>query len=104
MKFFVFNFLFKKFSALILLVRQQEGHPACKKQSDGVLVWLSVCFSKIQLGFTFLVPAHLGSAGKGAVTWVCELLSIERLCIYFHFRSYISLLLEYIIGLVQLPV
>jgi len=41
MNFFVFNFLFKKFSALILLVGQQEGHPACKKQSDGVLVWLS---------------------------------------------------------------
>jgi len=23
------------------------------------------CFSKIQIGFTFLVPAHLGSHGKG---------------------------------------
>ena len=23
------------------------------------------CFSKIQTGFTFLVPAHLGSLGKG---------------------------------------
>ena len=23
------------------------------------------CFSKIQIGFTFLVPAHLGSPGKG---------------------------------------
>jgi len=30
------------FSALMLLVGQQEGHPACKKQSGGVLVWLSV--------------------------------------------------------------
>ena len=30
------------FSALMLLVGRQEGHPACKKQSDGVLVWLSV--------------------------------------------------------------
>jgi len=30
------------FSALTLLVRQQEGHPACKKLSGGVLVWLSV--------------------------------------------------------------
>jgi len=28
------------FSALMLLVGQQEGHPACKKQSSGVLVWL----------------------------------------------------------------
>jgi len=23
------------------------------------------CFSKIQISFTFLVPAHLGSPGKG---------------------------------------
>ena len=23
------------------------------------------CYSKIQIGFTFLVPAHLGSLGKG---------------------------------------
>ena len=30
------------FSALTLLVGWQEGHPACKKQSGGVLVWLSV--------------------------------------------------------------
>ena len=30
------------FSALTLLVGQQEGHPACKKLSGGVLMWLSV--------------------------------------------------------------
>jgi len=35
------------FSALTLLVGWQEGHPACKKQSGGVLVWLSV-WSKVQ--------------------------------------------------------
>jgi len=29
------------------------------------------CFSKIQIGFTFLVPAHPGSPGKRAVEWVC---------------------------------
>jgi len=29
------------------------------------------CSSKIQIGFTFLVPAHLGSPGKRAVKWVC---------------------------------
>ena len=28
------------------------------------------CFSKIQIGFTFLVLAHLGSPGKRAVKWV----------------------------------
>ena len=29
------------------------------------------CFSKIQVGFTFLLPAHLGSPGKRAVKRVC---------------------------------
>ena len=31
------------FSALTLLVGQQEGHPACKNLIGGVLAWLSVC-------------------------------------------------------------
>jgi len=64
-------------SALTLLVGQQEGYPACKKLSGGVLAWLSVgamcrlaygpadavplpltvsCVSEIQIGFTFLIP------------------------------------------------
>jgi len=30
------------FSALTLLVGQQEVHPACKKLSGGMLAWLSV--------------------------------------------------------------
>jgi len=29
------------------------------------------CFSKIQIGFTFLVPAHPGSPGKRSVKRVC---------------------------------
>jgi len=29
------------------------------------------CFSKIQIGFTFLVPAHLGSPGKRAIKRMC---------------------------------
>ena len=29
------------------------------------------CCSKIQIGFTFLVPAHLGSPGQRAVKLVC---------------------------------
>jgi len=67
-----------------------EGHPACKKQSGGVLAWLSVwergadlhmvqlmplpltisCSSKIQIGFTYLVPAYPGYPGKEAVKWL----------------------------------
>jgi len=78
------------FSALTLLVGRQEGHPACKKQSGGVLAWLSVwergadlhmaqlmplpltvsCSSKIQIGFTYLVPAYPGYPGKEAVKWL----------------------------------
>ena len=78
------------FSALTLLAGWQEGHPACKKQwwGAGVVVCLEQdadlhmaqlmplpltvsCSSKIQTGFTFLVPAHLGSLGKRAVKRVC---------------------------------
>ena len=29
------------------------------------------CFSKIQIGFAFLVPAHLGGPGERAVKRVC---------------------------------
>ena len=29
------------------------------------------CFSNIQICYTFLVPAHLGSPGKRAVKYVC---------------------------------
>ena len=41
------------FSALTLLVGLQEGHPACKKQSGGVLAWLSV-WSEVQ---TCILPS-----------------------------------------------
>jgi len=64
----------------------RKGIRPVKTLSDGVLVWLSICleqgadlhvaqlmpltvscFSKIQIGFTFLVQAHLGSPGQRAV-------------------------------------
>ena len=83
------------FSALMLLVGWQEGHPACKKLSGGVGIVISLqrgadfhtaqlmplpltvsCFSKIQIGFTFLVPAHDGSPGKRAVKRV----SVTKTC------------------------
>jgi len=79
------------FSALTLLVGRQEGHPACKKTEwwgAGMVICLErvadlhmaqlmplpltvSCFSKIQIGFNFLVPAYLGSPGKRAVKRVC---------------------------------
>ena len=90
------------FSALTLLAGRQEGHPACKKNlSSGVLAWLSVwsemqtcmaqlmpllltvsCFSKIQIGFIFLVPAHLGSPGKSAVKRVCVCVCVSQIFIF----------------------
>jgi len=82
---------FLAFSALMLLVGRQEGHPACKKTEwwgAGVVICLErlvdlhmaqlmpvpltvSCFSKIQIGFTFLVLAHPRSPGQRAVKRVC---------------------------------
>ena len=75
------------FSALTLLVGRQEGHPACKILSGGIICLergadlhmtqlmpmpLTVsCFSKIQTGFTFLVLAHTGCPGQRANVCVC---------------------------------
>ena len=44
---FVFIYLLTASSALTRLVGRQEGHPACKKLSGGVLAWLSV-WTKVQ--------------------------------------------------------
>ena len=78
------------FNALTLLVGRQEGHSACKNEWWGACVVVCLerdadlhmaqlmpvpvtvsCFSKIQIGFTFLVPAHPGSPGQRAVKRVC---------------------------------
>jgi len=88
------------FSASTLLVGWQEGHPACKKtewwgagmvislervadlhMTQLMLLPLTVSsFSKIQIGFTFLVLAHLGSPGKRAVKRVCVYVE-TRVCV-----------------------
>ena len=44
---FLSQLLYCAFGALTLLVGQQEGHPACKKLSGGMLAWLSV-WSEVQ--------------------------------------------------------
>jgi len=79
------------FSALTLLVGRLEGHPACKKLEwwgSGMVICLEQdadlhmaqlmplpltlsCFSKIQIGFAFLVPADVGSPGKRAIKRLC---------------------------------
>jgi len=87
------------FSALTLLVGRQEGHPACKKTEQwgaGVVICLErnadlhmaqlmplpltdSCFSKIQIGFIFLVLAHQVSPGKRAVKRVCVCVCVENI-------------------------
>ena len=78
------------FSALTLLDGWQEGIRPVKSEwwGAGMVICLErhadfhmaqlmplpltvSCFSKIQIGFTFLVPAHLGSPRKMAVKRVC---------------------------------
>jgi len=74
----------------MMLVGRQEGHPACKKTewwgADVICLECGAdlhmaqlmplpltvsCFSKIQIGFTFLVPAHLVGRGKGPLNGCC---------------------------------
>ena len=42
------------------------------------------CFSKIQIGFTFLVPAHPGSPGQRAVKRMCMCVCV---CVFTSFWS-----------------
>jgi len=85
------------FSALTPLVGRQEGHSACKKtelRGAGVVICLEQgadwhtaqlmplplavsCVSKIQVGYTFLVPAHPGSPGNRLLN-VCVCVYLER--------------------------
>jgi len=87
----MFTGVYSGFSALTLLVGQQERHRGCKKlewRGTGMVICLErdadmhmaklmplpltvSCFSKIQIGFTFLVLAHPGSPRKKAVKRMC---------------------------------
>ena len=56
------------------------------------------CFTKIKIGFTFLVPAHPGSPGKRAVKRVCVCASLYdmtevALWIYYEYMKYVEKLL-----------
>jgi len=56
------------FSALMLLVGRQEGHPACKKLSGGMLAWLCV---KVQL---MPLPITISCSSKSRLVlpeWFC---------------------------------
>ena len=45
------------------------------------------CSSKIQIGFTFLLPAYPGCPGKEAVKWLLLLLLLGYFFIYFRLQT-----------------
>jgi len=48
------------------------------------------CFSKIQIGFTFLVPAHLGSPGKRPLNGcVCVCVVLHKMKIKYRKKHFI---------------
>ena len=49
------------------------------------------CFSKIQIGFTFLVLAHPGSPGQRAVKRVCVCVCVCVLCTRLSLRLFYNL-------------
>ena len=51
------------------------------------LMPLPLTVSKIQIDFTFLVPAHLGSPGKTAIKWVCVYVCCARFCLNAKFSQ-----------------
>ena len=91
-----------------MLVGRQEGHSACKKTEwwgAGVVICLEQgadlhvaqlmplpltvsCFSKIQIDFAFLVPAHPGSSVQKAV---------KRVCVYAKFKFFYTRTITYLI-------
>ena len=84
------------FSSLTLLLGSKKGIRSVKTQGWGAGMVICLergadlhmaqlmpqpltvsCFSKIQIGFTFLVPAQPGSPRKRAVKWVC---AVQTVC------------------------
>jgi len=52
------------FSALTLLVGRQEGHPACKKLSGGMLAWLSAWGADLHIAQQMLLPLTISCSIK----------------------------------------
>jgi len=70
----------KNWAVVICLVQGADLHMAQR-----IPLSLTVsCFSKIQIGFTFLVPAHPGSPGQRAIKRVC-------VCVYWWTSVYVIL-------------
>ena len=90
--------------------RKSKSIRPVKKLSGGVLAWLSdwsevqtcisqrmplpftvSCFSKIEIGFSFLVPADPGSPGQRAIKRVC-------VCVYYSHKGHSCLSVSVNIG------
>jgi len=98
--------LYTAFSALTLLVGRQEGHPACKKTEwwgAGMVICLErgadlhmaqlmplpltvSCFSKIQIGFTFLYWLTWVVPDKGPLN--------ECVCVLHSFIAFLCVVLK----------
>jgi len=96
---YIYVYVGVAFSALVLLVGQQERHLAFKNWVVGCwcgclrrgtnlhmaqlmpLPLTVSCFNKIQIGFTFLVPAHWGNPGWRAIKRVLLYICVCRISI-----------------------
>jgi len=63
------------------------------------------CFSKIQIGFNFLVPANPGSLGKRAVKRVCKMCVCVCVCVRACVRACVCVIssITTLIPLLTLP-
>jgi len=77
----MFNFCF--ISALTLLVGWQEGHPACRKRSGGMLVWL--CLGQgadLHIAQLMPLPLTISCSSKSRLvlpSWF-DLYKIQEVC------------------------
>jgi len=60
-----------------MVISLERGADVHMVQLMPLLLTIS-CFSKIQIGFTFLVLAHPGSPGQRAIKWVCVCVCIRK--------------------------
>jgi len=87
------------FDVVICLERGADLHTAQLMP----LPFAVCCFSKIQIGFTFLVPAHPGSPRQRAVKWVCVCVcscchlanTIRTICVW-HLRGFVSVCFDHL--------
>jgi len=71
------------------------------------LLLTASCSNKIQIGFTFLVLAHLGSPRQRAIKRVCVCVCVRacvRACVHACVRVYSLMVCHVVVGLLLMPV